>query len=85
MEYAEYAIVGLLVLAAGIYAVLRIRRALQGRCDCVFMRNNDEGGGDRTGSGSPCANCRTLCTKTGECSEAPAKAEEEAPSPDSPQ
>ena len=28
MEYAEYAIVGLLVLAAGVYAMLRIRRAL---------------------------------------------------------
>ncbi len=79
MEYVEYAIVGLLVLVAGIYAALRIRRALQGRCDCIFMRDNDDGDSAGAGGSSPCANCRTVCTKTGECSEAPSKSEAETP------
>jgi len=52
MRYVEYAIVGLLVLTAAAYAVLRIRRALQGRdCGCAFMR----------GSGAPCASCPRDC------------------------
>ncbi len=58
MEYVEYAVVGLLVLAATAYAALRVRRALQGRGGCSFM----SGGGDS----SPCAHCPGVCSRTRE-------------------
>jgi hypothetical protein len=47
----EYAVVGLLVLAAAGYAALRIRRALQGRSGCPFVQGGD----------SPCAGCPRAC------------------------
>ena len=49
----EYVIVGLLVLAAAIYAVWRLRRTLAGRggCDCAFMRTD----------APDCADCESAC------------------------
>ncbi len=53
MSYLEYAVVGLLVVAAAIYAAWRLRRALQGREGCSFM----------SGDGPPCENCPGACTR----------------------
>jgi hypothetical protein len=51
MTYVEYAVVGLLVAVAAVYAAWRLRRALQGREGCSFM----------SGEGSPCERCPGAC------------------------
>ena len=53
IEYMEYAVVGILVAAAAVYAFYRLRRALQGREGCSFT----------TGDGSPCQHCPGACGK----------------------